>query len=237
MKIITRAVLDMTTMRWIPELEESFEYDGVVALCKDDSNQENAATSLKDITKQLQSSFSTNFSAQQAILNNINNSTKAIIAAGPSQYGFTAQEDAAMRTQADEGTAASYRSARQATGEALASIGGGNTFLPSGTSAVLKAQNANAAAAQQADQNLSITKAGWDTGRQNYMNAVGAGETTAKILDPSQYSAQAEKGANDTFGAYQAIASEPTTGGVVGGILGSVAGTALGGWASSGFKH
>lgn len=237
MKVITKAVLNMATMQWIPELEESFEHDGLVAFCKDDSNQENAATNLKDMTKQLQSSFATNFSSQQAILNNISNSIKATIAAGPSQYGFSAQQDAALRTQADEGTAASYRMARQATGESLAAIGGGNTFLPSGTAAVLKAQTANAAAAQQASQQLGITSAGWAQGNKNYLTALGAGESTAKILDPSQYSAQALSGADSTFKAYQAIASEPTTGGVVGGILGSVAGAGLSGWASGGFKH
>jgi hypothetical protein len=234
MKIITRAVLDMNTMQWLPELEESFEYAGVVALCKDDTNQENAASSLKDMTKQLQQSFGTNFASQQAIMKNIDDSIKATIAAGPSQYGFSAQEDAALRTQSDEGTAANYRSARQATGEALAALGGGNTFLPSGTAAVLKAQNANAAAAQQSNQNLGITKAGWDTGRQNYANALNIGETSAKVLDPSQYSGQALSGANSTFDAYKTIASEPTTGGVIGGILGSVAGAAVGGLTGGG---
>lgn len=33
MKIITRAVLDMNTMQWLPEQEESFEYSGPLARC------------------------------------------------------------------------------------------------------------------------------------------------------------------------------------------------------------
>jgi hypothetical protein len=32
MKIITKAVLDLESMQWIPELEESFEYSGDIAL-------------------------------------------------------------------------------------------------------------------------------------------------------------------------------------------------------------
>jgi hypothetical protein len=236
MKIITRAVLDMRTMKWVPELEESYEYSGIVAMLKETSAQDQAAQNLTSMTKSLQNNFAVNFSAQQAVLNNINNSIKSIIAAGPSQYGFSAQQDAALRTQASEGTAAAYRSARQATGEQLAAIGGGNTFLPSGTSAVLNATVANKAAAQESSQQLGITEAGWQQGNQNYLNAVGAGENTAKILDPSAYSSQALSGANDSFNAETTIANEPTTAGVVGGILGSVAGAGLSGWAGGGFK-
>jgi len=33
MKVITRAVLDMHTMQWLPELEKSFEYAGPIAKC------------------------------------------------------------------------------------------------------------------------------------------------------------------------------------------------------------
>ena len=33
MKIITYAVLNLDTMNWIPSLEESYLYDGPLALC------------------------------------------------------------------------------------------------------------------------------------------------------------------------------------------------------------
>jgi hypothetical protein len=227
MKIITKAVLDMHTMKWIPELEESHEYLGFVALCKETKEQDAAAKNIGDLTKTLQSSFSTAYAGQTAILNNITNSIKATIAAGPSQYGFSAQGDAALRTQASEGTAAAYKMARQATGEQIAAIGGGNQFLPSGTTAQLTAEAANRAASQEASQQLGITSAGWDTGRSNYLNAINAGQNVAKIIDPSQYSSQALQGVKATFDAQTQIANMPTAAGTVGSILGSVAGAGL----------
>jgi len=226
-KIITKAVLDMRTMQWIPELEESYVYLGEIALCKETDAQKESAQTLTNLTNQLQGVFAQNFGAQTAIMNNINNSIKATIAAGPSQYGYSAQEDAALRTQADTGTAQAYRQASQATNEQLAAVGGGNTFLPSGTAAVLKANNANAAAARRSNQNLAITSAGWQQGNQNYNNAVGFGAQQEQILNPAAYSSQALSGGTAAFNANTTIANEPTTGGVIGGILGSAAGSVV----------
>lgn len=48
MKIITRAVLDMATMQWIPALEESFEYSGEIAKC--DRAAQAAAKNLRNTT-------------------------------------------------------------------------------------------------------------------------------------------------------------------------------------------
>jgi len=218
------------------DYRESVEHQGPVALCKVTGEEKNAANNLQQMTDTLKGSFGTAFAGQQAILDNIDKSIKATIAAGPSQYGFSAQQDAALRTQASEGTAGAYKMARQATGEALAAVGGGNKFLPSGTAATLRAEAANRAAAQEASQQLGITTAGWQTGRENYLNAVGIGQKSAQILDPTAYSSQALSGARDTFEAQHAMATEPTTAGVVGGILGSVAGSVAGGWATGGFK-
>jgi hypothetical protein len=234
MKVYKKLVIDMATGKILEEV--SYEYHGPLVLCKVTDQEKNAASNLQQMTDTLKGSFSTAFAGQQAILDNIDRSIKATIAAGPSQYGFSAQQDAALRTQASEGTAGAYKMARQATGEALAARGGGNVYLPSGTEDVLKAEVANRAASQEASQQLGITEAGWQTGRQNYLDAVGIGQKSAQIFDPTAYSSQALSGARDTFEAQHQMATEPTTAGVVGGILGSVAGTALGGWASGGFK-
>lgn len=217
-----------------PTYSETMEYAGPICLLKVTDEQKQAAQNLQSMTKTLQNSFTTTFAGQQAILNNINDSIKSTIAAGPSQFGFTAQEEAALRTQASEGTAQAYKMARQATGEGIAAIGGGNVFLPSGTKEVLQATTANQAAQQEASQQLGITTAGWQQGRQNYLNAVGAGENVAKIFDPTAYSGQTLEGSKASFEAQNAIANTPTTAGVVGGILGSVAGAAAGGLTGSG---
>ena len=238
MKLYSKIVLDMN--KPLPGglfevIEAAYvEYVGPVAQCKVNDAEKSAAANLDSITTSLKQSFGENFAAQQSILKNLTDSIDSVIKAGPSQYGFSAQEDSALRSQALTGTGAAYRNAQQAVQGNLAAIGGGNTFLPSGTAEVIKAQVANQAADQEASQQLGITTAGWNTGRQNYLTALNEGNSVASILNPAQYSSQALQGSQASFDAQHAMATEPTTAGVVGGILGSVAGAAVGGLTGTG---
>lgn len=67
MKIITRAVMDMETLQWIPELEESYIYEGPVALCI--RSAANAAQKAATTASDTGATLGSESQAQQAQLN------------------------------------------------------------------------------------------------------------------------------------------------------------------------
>lgn len=185
----------------------------------------------------LMSNYQTQFAGQSAILGQLKSAFAPIVSQGINQYGFTPQEDSALRTQATEGTAKQYQNAKQATGEGLASVGGGNTVLPTGTAAGLQANNAVAAAGQESNQLLNITNEGYDQGRQNFLSAASGLSGVASQMSPTSYAGLAT-GANtagfneaNTVNQQEQAEKEQigaTIGGLAGGAFGGPAGFAIG---------
>lgn len=157
-----------------------------------------------------------------------------ILAKGPGQMGYTPEELTALRTQAGEGTAQGFSSAQRALQQRLATQGGGtsNVNITSGGSRDIQQQLAAATAAEQSKENLGITTAGYDVGRQMYAGAVQGEQGLAAGWNPNAFS-------SSTVNAGSAYASEANTiaqqqnqmWGSILGALGGVAGQAAGGWA------
>lgn len=199
-------------------------------------SQQDIAKSQQQFFNTMTSNYNTQFAGQASILGALKDAWTPILAAGPGQYGFTAAEDAAMRTQATAGVANNYKFASQATGNAMAATGGGNTFLPSGANAQVQSQIASAAAGQQSNEQLGITQAGYETGRQNFSNASTALGGVAKMMDPTAYASTAGKAGSDAFSsAYQnqqmVNAASPwnAVSGILGGALSAGIGAFTGG--------
>lgn len=202
------------------------------------SQEQSISQSQQQMMTTLQNNYGQQFKNQSAILSSLTNSANSILAAGPGQYGFTPQENAALRTQADSGTAAAYQSARQAAGEQMAAIGGGNTYLPSGTQSAINANIATQAASQQANQQLGITEAGYQQGLANYQNAQNVLSGVAQQENPLGYAGAATSASNSAFGSANTIQQQQNAkmqsimglvGGIAGGVLSGGATTALGG--------
>jgi hypothetical protein len=213
MRISTRVefVWDKIKRQYVKTFEEGFDVDGdtTIALCKGASAGETAvATQQQNLGSTLGQDYGTTFGEQQGTLQNLTNSLTSTLKAGPGQYGFSAPEDTALRTQADSGTAASYQAAKQATGEASAAQGGGNAVLPSGEAGALNAQNANAAAAQQSSQQLGITNAGYQQGEQNYQNAEQGLDTVSQIENPNSYASNANSANSGAFSSQNTITQQ-----------------------------
>lgn len=226
----SRIVIDIAT-NTVLERDE-FAWAGPVALCKGATDQEKATSASQSaFMGQLQQNYATQFAGQSAVLDSLKQAFSPILAAGPSQFGLSPQETAALRTQADSGTAASYRNARQAAGENLAAVGGGGTFLPSSTKAGIMSNIATSAAQQQSQQQLGITQYGYDVGRQNFLNANNALSGVAREMNPLGYSGAATSAGEAAFGSEQEIqranaASSPWS--TIGGLIGGAAGSFLG---------
>lgn len=220
--------------RYIVVRESSINWTGPVAFLKGASgDQTEIAKQQKSFYSTLQNDYGTQFANQSNILNSLNKSLSPIVNAGVGQYGYGNAEDAAMRTQATAGTAGAYQSAKRAIGEQQAAQGGGDQFLASGVKQQQNAQLASSAAAQEAGQQLGITKSGYETGRNNFLGAVGEMQNVANAYNPSGYAGLANSAGTSAYGSAQQnqtmnIAGSPWSiaGGVLGGAIGAAEQTA-----------
>lgn len=179
--------------------------------------------------QQLTQQYATVFGQDQAITGALTSQFAPILAAGPSQTGFSPSEENALETQNTEGTATNYAQAQKATAQILASQGGGNTVLPSSVNANILAQNANSAAAQRAQGENSITQANYAQGYQNWNTAANVLGSTAGLLSPTSYSSSATGAGNAASTSATAIANASNSPwNAAFGALGSAAGLAGG---------
>lgn len=233
MKIYTQTVWNWADKTPVFVSEESIDYDGPVDLAKGPTNEEKALQkSQADFYNQLRQTQADQLSKQTALFNNIRSVYDPIIAAGPSQYGFGAAQDRALRTQATEGTAAEYRAASAATASAMAARGGGNTFLPSGAEADITGRVAGAAAGKESQEQLGITQAGYEAGRQQFDKATGVemGIATGGY-NPLGWAGSATSAGKEAFDMASEIQKEQAAAspwGTIGGILGGAASSFLG---------
>ena len=173
------------------------------------TNQENQISDAQQkFYDTMTSNYNTAFGENQAITGALTKTFSPILAAGPSQEGFSQGEKDNMNAQATEGTALAYSHASDATQEALAGLGGGNAYLPSGTTAKLAATNANAAAQQEATAKQNIVASDYATGRSNFDEAASALGSTAGLLSPTAYSGSATSAGSAASSTASTIAQQ-----------------------------
>jgi hypothetical protein len=164
----------------------------------------------------LQDAYSKQFANQQAMLSQINNVIDPILAAGPSQQGFSPEYLATLNTQAINTTGANYANAARAVGGQMAGRGS-DSGLESGVEQQIKGALAGESAGQLSNEELGITKANYETGRQNFENAVGTSLNLSAQENPLGY-AGAATGANQTaFGEADTINQQESA--AAGGLL------------------
>jgi hypothetical protein len=134
----------------------------------------------------LQGNYNTLFGNQLNTLNSISKSLSPILAAGPSQQGFSAAESAALNTSAINNAGAANRNAQQAVGNFTAGQGGGgSTGILSGVTGQLKSAVASQSANQLATSQNQITQANYAQGNQNYWRAQGGMNQLAEGYSPN----------------------------------------------------
>jgi hypothetical protein len=181
-QIFNKIIWDMETMEVIAS--ESCEYFGPVeSLCGATGAQKRAAAQEQSIASLLTSNFQKVFGDNELVLKNITDSLTPIVERGPSQYGLSPQEDAALRTKATAENAAKAQQVTNSVRSAMAARGGGNTYMPTGSEAAIEGQLAEEQAQKQADTQLGITEKGYDVGRQNFFGAEGALQSAPGALE------------------------------------------------------
>ena len=113
------------------------------------------------------------FGDANTVFNDLVNSTAPIVAAGPEQTGFSAQQESAINANTIDTTAAQYKNAATAVKSDIAGQGGGNIALPSGANIATEEALAEAGAQQTASGLRSNLQADYAAGNQNWEFAEG----------------------------------------------------------------
>jgi len=198
---------------------------------KGSSAQQNSiAGSQQSFMSTLQNDYGTAFSGQQNILDGLTKSMNSTLAGGPSQFGFSAAENTALKTTATSSIAQSYQNQKQAAGAAAAAAGGGGAVLPNGSQGQTQAELASQAAQSQSNALLGIQEAGYKQGNANYKEAASGLTSVASLENPSGLASSANNAGEASMSSADAIqkadaAASPWA--QVGGLVGSLGGAAI----------
>lgn len=176
------------------------------------------------------------FGQTSQVFQNLVNTFSPVVAAGPNQYGFNAQEDQNMRSQAITATGQSYKNEKQALGDQIAAQGGGTAVLPGGASVGAQAQLAENAGNETANQLSNITQAGYAQGNKNWLSAAQglAGAPGVFGASDSANNVAIGSGTSAADSANQVATAANSPWNAVIGAAGAVAGQAAGAYAGKG---
>src|SRR5271165_5250658 len=239
MRIFTKLSLNIEDGSIIENETEWYDYLGPVAmLCGATSAQTTLQTQQMSAYTQMQQQASTEFGQANTVFQSLQNSFAPTVAAGPSQMGYSPAELSALNSAAITNTGTAYANAKAATGEALAGQNGGNTALPSGTTAGVDEALASQAANQTSTELNQIQQAGYAQGNANYNAATAGLAASPNVFGTSTGAGNAATGAGGAAGttANQITQANNSWVGAVTGALGSIGGAAMGGLMSGGLS-
>lgn len=175
------------------------------------------------------------FSQQQGLLKQMQDVYSPILQKGPNQRGFSDAERSDLIARTVEGTATNYGHAARAAGEQIATLGGGNNPLPSGSSAELRQEVALSAAQEQSQEQGQIMQADYAAGHKNFEDATSALLSASGQLNPAQFaSVTNESGSEAEKTANQINQEQNSWMAPVFGAIGALGGAAAGAY---GAKH
>jgi hypothetical protein len=221
-----------TANKYVLDNSESIEYTGIVGLmCGASSAQTASANQASALSMQMADQATTEFGASSAIFTALQSSYAPIVAAGPSQQGFSAQEASNLNSEAITQTGTEYKNEKEALGNAQAAQGGGNTALPSGTTTAADEQLAANAGNQTASELGQITQANYAQGNANYNAATTGMENLSNVYNSANSAGGVATGASQNAGTQQNAVSSANNSwmSLVSGALGDITSVATGG--------
>lgn len=170
--------------------------------CGPTSDQSNALSEDKEFGAQLRDSYNSDFSDAQGLFAELHDNLSQIVAAGPSQQGFSPEELAARNSQAINSAAASNKAVQAAIGEKAGVQDTANPGVESGVETAVRAGAASKVANNLANEESNVTQQNYETGRQNYEAAVKAEgglpeETIAPVTQAAGAAISADKATSD----------------------------------------
>ena len=169
-------------------------------MCGPSSAENSLQAQTQSFSKLLQDNYGTLFGKQQSVLDNINKSLSPIVAAGPSQRGFSGAETSALQTQAIENAGAANTAAQQAARTYGAGQGsGGGSGITSGITKQIQSAIASQQAGAESAQLNKINLEDFNQGNQNYWRAQGGMNALAAGYSPNAAMSGAESEAGQSF--------------------------------------
>jgi hypothetical protein len=150
----------------------------------------------------------TTFGEQQQLLSQIKGVYDPILAAGPSQEGFSAAEKSKLDAGVVDTTATNYKNAAKAVGESEAGLGGGDNPIPTGAQDELKEDVALSSGEEESREENQVDEADWQQGEHNFEDATAAEENVSGQYNPIGESTAATGAGNAASTTASAIASE-----------------------------
>jgi hypothetical protein len=164
----------------------------------------------------------TEFGETNTEFNDLTKALNPIVAAGPGQTGWTAQEASAINANTVDTTAAAYKNAGAAVQNGIAAEGGGNIALPSGANLGTEESLAEAGAQQEASGLRSNLIQNYDQGNQNWQFATNGIESAPTMFQSANNATNAATYSGEqAMKDEQAVASYPTWQSVAMGALGA----------------
>ena len=236
MKIHTKVIYEWSeaSKQYVKVLDDWYSYLGAVELaCGASQQQQNIGQQQSNFYNQMTAQATQVFGNSSQVFSSLMNTFSPIVAAGPSQQGFSPQELSNLNSQAITQTGQAYQHDKAAVGNAEAATGGGNVALPSGAQIGTNLGLAESAANQTSGELSQITQANYATGRQNYENAVTGMEQAPNVFGAATNAASAATGAGEAASntANQIAQENNSWVNATIGALGSVAGAAAEGYA------
>jgi hypothetical protein len=231
MRIITiNPTLDMETLERVSN-DGVYLYDGpIVDFLGGASSAENAnAKSEQEFMQQLQAEQQTQFGNEQQAQSMVEKAWAPIVAGGAYQYGFSSAEDQQLQQNIEnKGAEATTNTENAALLREQQESGGANAG-PAGATEALNAQVAATGAQSTATALGQEKELGYETGRQNFENAVGGETSVAELSNPTAYAGQATGAAgveNQSQQIVDAANANSLTSKLLGGVIGAIPGTA-----------
>lgn len=154
-------------------------------MCGPSSATKAINSSIQDFAGTVKSQAGDIFSGASTVFHNIMDSVKGIVSGGPSQFGYSQGEYSAKTAAAVNAGAAEARNLRGAAASSSAAIGGGNVAAPAGATQTATMAAEQKAAADTATAENEIVQGGFETGRQNYENAINTEEKATEVFNPA----------------------------------------------------
>lgn len=170
------------------------------------------------------------FGNSSSVFNDLVKTFSPVVAAGPSQQGYSPQELANLNSQAITNVGQSYKNEKQALGDSQAAQGGGRAVLPGGANIGTQDALAENAGNATASALSGITQAGYAQGNKNWTEAAAGLSGAPAVFGASTNSlnagTSAGNAASNTANQIAQAANSPWQAAI--GALGGVAGAAAG---------
>ena len=189
-----------------------------MAICGPSSAESAIEGQTQSLASSMMSDFQERYGAQSAVLQQLNDAYAPVVAAGPSQTGFSAEELAARNTAAINASGAAATHAQQFASNAMAGQGGefgtpgGTSGLESGIQQQIKASIASEQAGNLGAEQNKIIAQNYATGRQNYQQATAGMQALTGAYSPTPFSSGAETGLGTAFGESNQINTQQQAG-------------------------